>query len=318
MDINIPQEALVAGAGILGLTCIGVGYLAVKKIRQVTKGDPIVVEDISYDPNSHRINVTLKNTDERIYLIEDSAVRLNFKPEGEPAPKKVGALSFMSGRAESPREMFDLIGEDDKMVVVKPGHSKTLSYEVIPSKDNVELNDNTTVSFFVAGEEIKLHTFDITQQKKLRRRPDSTKDAVLIHTKIGKPTADGGIDNEDAPSLKKPAADANINPSGTSLKEYAQPPQEQPTEDEYLKELLESIEQSDPDMVWEFLTSGAIGEYIREGSGDVMTEWTLSHEISNLGFHSQLHHIPKAQVRLELMNMLKDRIWRKSYLSAPK
>jgi hypothetical protein len=205
----LTSEHIYFAGGMLlgGLT--GLGMMTIL-IRRVPK-PKIQVEDIVYDKHTHRMEVKVKNIENRVFYLKDTALRYLATKTEEVTQK--GRIPMLSGSLTHTRQTWDLLGEQESKIILNPGESKVISYELMLPKEFVSLEENANIRFSMEGYEVETIGFGLDRGQKIRIK------------------------------------DGSVARAGHSMKEFNawKPPHP------FLVELLERTENSDPKEIAEFL-----------------------------------------------------------------
>lgn len=117
---------------------------------------PIEVVSLAYDKEKHKIELTVRNNSSRQYCMK-SALRLVQLPEQyvkenaseDSIPLAPAKMSTME------RKLYQLLCEDENALVINPQETKTLSYDILIPKDNVNINPEQNIEVSISyGEDI--------------------------------------------------------------------------------------------------------------------------------------------------------------------
>lgn len=154
--------------------------------------DPIEVLGLVYDKDTHQLELTIRNTSEQAYRLK-SALRLLHDgiPEAGQANTEDG-LRMMNAKSEAnTRTLYDLLAEDDGQVNVSPGEMKTITYDVILPKNQVNLDSTHNVEVHInygEGGQPKTPTIQPEKTKKQQKKKTGGKKKKAKKPKASKAT----------------------------------------------------------------------------------------------------------------------------------
>ncbi|MFC2163212.1 DUF5752 family protein [Candidatus Altiarchaeota archaeon] len=110
---------------------------------------PIDIIGLTYDKNTHKLELTVRNNDASNYCIK-SALRL-VKPAVDAVNENVeDGLVMSSANSISDRRTFDLLGEDNDAIIIAGNETKTLTYDVILPSDYINLEAENNVEVHIS------------------------------------------------------------------------------------------------------------------------------------------------------------------------
>lgn len=92
---------------------------------------PIDVTGLTYDKNTHKLELTVRNNGSHSYCIKSALRLVQQTVNAATAPTPEGNIPMTTANASKTRKTFDLLGEDDEPVVIGPNETRVLAYDVI-------------------------------------------------------------------------------------------------------------------------------------------------------------------------------------------
>ena len=190
---SVVNFALTVSAGPLGdaamstsryywiLMLISLVLLAAILILEKKK-TPIDIVGLTYDKNSHKLELTVKNNDNHSYCIK-SALRLV-----QPAlnviqdPSSEDGIPMATGQADTTsRKAFDLLGEDNDAIMIQPNEERILKYDVILPQEHIDLESNNNVEVHLSyGEDPRHMKRDLDEKEHVEIIDDSDEPSSMI------------------------------------------------------------------------------------------------------------------------------------------
>jgi len=116
-----------------------------------TTKSPIKVLGLTYDKDSHKLELTVQNTGGEPYEVK-SAMRL-VQPAEQiiQAATTEGNIPMASAKASvGDRKLFSLLCEDDSPILIPPNESRTVSYSVMLPPEMLELDASKNVEVHIS------------------------------------------------------------------------------------------------------------------------------------------------------------------------
>jgi hypothetical protein len=112
---------------------------------------PIEVIGLTYDKETHQLELTVKNSGSERYCIK-SALRL-MQPAADMINQATedGNIPMAAAKASiADRSLFQLLGEDDSPVLLEPKETRTLAYNVLMPQEYLNLDSSKNVEVHIS------------------------------------------------------------------------------------------------------------------------------------------------------------------------